>query len=77
LIITGVGIPLGFEIRVLLSFGLTVLLAAVSYRWLEQPFLRMKNVSVLFARVKCASRKNAFPALPSLCPARAEIVLHF
>jgi peptidoglycan/LPS O-acetylase OafA/YrhL len=43
LIITGVGIPLGFEIRVLLSFGLTVLLAAVSYRWLEQPFLRMKK----------------------------------
>ena len=35
--------PLGFEGRLLLSFLLTVLLAAVSYRVLEQPFLRLKK----------------------------------
>jgi len=37
------GIPLGFELRVLFSFLLTVVLAAVSYSWLEQPFLRLKE----------------------------------
>ena len=36
-------VPLGFESRLLFSFVLTVLLAAVSYRWLEQPFLRLKK----------------------------------
>ena len=35
--------PLGFESRLLVSFLLTVLLAAVSYRALEQPFLRLKQ----------------------------------
>jgi peptidoglycan/LPS O-acetylase OafA/YrhL len=43
LVIVGLGIPLNFESRILLSFGLTVLLAAVSYRWLEQPFLKLKK----------------------------------
>lgn len=37
------GIPLGFTARVLLSFLLTVTLAAISYRWLEQPFLKLKE----------------------------------
>jgi peptidoglycan/LPS O-acetylase OafA/YrhL len=37
------GIPLGFGGRVLLSLLLTVLLAAISYKWLEQPFLRLKR----------------------------------
>ena len=36
-------IPLNFERRLLFSFLLTVILAAVSYRWLEQPFLRLKK----------------------------------
>ena len=36
-------VPLGFEGRLLFSFLLTVLLAAVSYRALEQPFLRLKE----------------------------------
>lgn len=35
--------PLNFEGRLLASFLLTVLLAAVSYRALEQPFLRLKK----------------------------------
>ena len=43
LLTANLGIPLNFESHVLLSFGLTVLLAAVSYRWLEQPFLRLKK----------------------------------
>ena len=36
-------IPLNFERRLLCSFLLTVILAAISYRWLEQPFLRLKK----------------------------------
>ena len=36
-------ISLGFEVRILLSFLLTVALAAVSYKLLEQPFLKLKK----------------------------------
>jgi peptidoglycan/LPS O-acetylase OafA/YrhL len=43
LFIPVVQIPLNFERRLLLSFLLTVFLAAVSYRWLELPFLRLKK----------------------------------
>ncbi|HET7112908.1 MAG TPA: acyltransferase [Pyrinomonadaceae bacterium] len=37
------GIPLNFELRILFSFLLTVSMAAVSYKFLEQPFLRLKE----------------------------------
>jgi peptidoglycan/LPS O-acetylase OafA/YrhL len=37
------GIPLNFELRLLFSFLLTVALAAVSYRVLELPFLKLKE----------------------------------
>jgi peptidoglycan/LPS O-acetylase OafA/YrhL len=43
LLIVNLGVPLNFELRLLFSFGLTVLLAAVSYRWLERPFLDLKK----------------------------------
>lgn len=43
LVIPVLQIQLNFERRLLLSFLLTVILAAVSYRWLEQPFLRLKK----------------------------------
>jgi peptidoglycan/LPS O-acetylase OafA/YrhL len=49
------GIPLNFERRFVLSFALTVLLSAVSYRWLERPFLRLKD---RFARVPTQSALN-------------------
>jgi peptidoglycan/LPS O-acetylase OafA/YrhL len=38
-----VGIPLNFERRLILSLVLTVSMAAISYTWLEQPFLRLKK----------------------------------
>ena len=37
------GIPLNFELRFVFSFLLTVALAAVSYKLLELPFLRLKD----------------------------------
>lgn len=53
------GIPLNFERRFVLSFVLTVMLAAASYRWLELPFLRLKN---RFARVPTHSADNTSTA---------------
>lgn len=47
-----IDIPLNFERRFVLSFVLTVILAALSYRFLEQPFLRLKR---RFSRVPSAS----------------------
>lgn len=42
-LIVNLGILLNFELRVLLSLALTLALAAASYRWLEQPFLKLKR----------------------------------
>ena len=38
-----IGMPLTFELRVMFAFVLTVALATVSYHWLEQPFLKLKE----------------------------------
>jgi peptidoglycan/LPS O-acetylase OafA/YrhL len=43
LFVTVFGVPPRFEQRVVLSFALTVMFASVSYKWLEQPFLRLKK----------------------------------
>jgi peptidoglycan/LPS O-acetylase OafA/YrhL len=37
------GVPFNFELRFIFSLLLTVLLAAVSYQWLERPFLKLKK----------------------------------
>jgi peptidoglycan/LPS O-acetylase OafA/YrhL len=50
-------IPLNFELRLVFSFLLTVLLAAISYRWVEQPFLRLKD------RFRPASSEQSRPQL--------------
>lgn len=42
-VVPGLGIPLSFELRVLFSLLLTVSLAATSYSWLEEPFLKLKG----------------------------------
>ena len=38
-----IGIQLGFASRLIIGFFLTVALAAISYHWLELPFLRLKG----------------------------------
>ena len=37
------GVPIGYELRVVFAFLLTVALAAASYKLLEQPFLKLKK----------------------------------
>ena len=63
--------PLGFEGRLLVSFLLTVLLAAVSYRSLEQPFLRLKKrFSYRPAREEDVPRaERVEPGVAGLAPA--------
>ncbi len=43
LFIPGIGLQLNLERRIVIAFCLTVALAAISYRWLELPFLRLKG----------------------------------
>jgi peptidoglycan/LPS O-acetylase OafA/YrhL len=43
LVLPVIGIPLNFELRLALSFLLTVIFAVVSYNVLELPFLRLKE----------------------------------
>ncbi len=43
LVVPVLGIPLNFEGRFIAAFTLTVILAAVSYKFLEEPFLRLKK----------------------------------
>jgi len=56
-VVPGLGISLGFGLRVLLSFLLTVSLATSSYFWLELPFLKLKE------RFTYASRQKSSPIL--------------
>jgi peptidoglycan/LPS O-acetylase OafA/YrhL len=62
MVVPGLGIVLNFELRVLLSFLLTVLLAALSYRFLEQPFLRLKD------RFRPDSSGHSKPKFPETTP---------
>lgn len=43
LFVTVFGVPPEFEYRIVLSLLLTIVFAAASYRWLEEPFLRLKK----------------------------------
>jgi peptidoglycan/LPS O-acetylase OafA/YrhL len=43
IVVPVLGIPLNFELRLVFGFLLTVALASVSYKVLEQPFLRLKE----------------------------------
>ena len=60
-------IPLSFQVRVLSAFVLTVALAAVSYTFLEKPFLRVKK---RFSRI--SSRDGELEL-----PARAEVASRY
>ncbi len=35
--------PLGFVVRLAVGLGITIMLAALSYKYLESPFLRLKE----------------------------------
>lgn len=62
LFVTVFGVPPRFEQRVVLSFALTVMFAAASYKWLEHPFLILKK---RFAYDKTELPADTFPAKPA------------
>ena len=67
------GIQLNFERRLIFSFLLTVVLAAVSYRWLELPFLRLKKYFTFetAGRPEVDSQpRDVAPTVPDLARAR-------
>jgi peptidoglycan/LPS O-acetylase OafA/YrhL len=64
--------------RGLISLPLTIAVAAVSYRWLETPFLRLKGISAgeLLGRVLAAVRiRGAEPARPFRKPKDFHVAL--
>lgn len=70
LIIPLLGIQANFEIRLLLAFVLTVLLATISYVWLEQPFLKLKE---RFSMNHIETRNHEETAPKEKAPASARI----
>ena len=53
-----IGVPLNFERRLISAFVLTVVLATASYKWLEQPFLRLKK-RFSYLRQECGEQVSA------------------
>ena len=69
LFVTLFGVAPGFAQRIVLSFVLTVMLAAASYNWLEQPFLKLKK--------RFSYDKTEWPAeLPPAKPAQLARTLN-
>jgi peptidoglycan/LPS O-acetylase OafA/YrhL len=68
------GIPLNFERRFVLSFVITVILAAASYRFLERPFLRLKDRFTHIPTHSAVSNSQASVALPTASATAHPIV---
>lgn len=52
-----IGLQLGFTSRLIIGFFITVALAAISYRWLERPFLRLKDRFTYVVSTSAPSRR--------------------